>query len=130
MQVSRVAKAMITQLGFSTKLGQVAWSGGSGPTNLGQSMGQGPDCSAQTTNEIDQEVKALVERAYRCFTPLSGTWDESVHQSCCDAVAPPTWGSPWARAPTAAYRPPTRSTRRSRPWWSVPTGASLPLEVH
>ena len=65
-QVSRVAKAMITQLGFSAKLGQVAWSGGQGPTNLGQSMGQGPDCSAQTTNEIDNEVKALVERAYRC----------------------------------------------------------------
>lgn len=61
-----MAKAMITQLGFSTKLGQVAWSGSGGPTNLGQSMGQGQDCSAQTSDEIDEEVKALVERAYRC----------------------------------------------------------------
>ena len=78
VQVSRVAKAMITQLGFSKGLGQVAWSGGNQQTNLGQQMGQGQDCSAATSDEIDNEVKALVERAYRCgclpgcqFSPAS-----------------------------------------------------------
>ncbi len=57
---------MITQMGFSKKLGQVAWSGGGGPSFLGQSMGQPSDCSGQTSDEIDEEVKLLVNRAYRC----------------------------------------------------------------
>jgi hypothetical protein len=65
-QVARTAKMMITQMGFSKKLGQVAWSGGGGPSFLGQSMGQPADCSGQTSDEIDGEVKALVDRAYRC----------------------------------------------------------------
>ena len=57
---------MITQMGFSKKLGQVAWRGGGGPSFLGQSMGQPADCSGQTSDEIDSEVKELVNRAYRC----------------------------------------------------------------
>ena len=57
---------MITQMGFSKKLGQVAWSGGGGPSFLGQSMGQPADCSGETSDEIDSEVKELVNRAYRC----------------------------------------------------------------
>ena len=66
LQVARTAKMMITQMGFSKKLGQVAWSGGGGPSFLGQSMGQPADCSGQTSDEIDSEVKELVNRAYRC----------------------------------------------------------------
>ncbi|KAK9915766.1 hypothetical protein WJX75_003910 [Coccomyxa subellipsoidea] len=65
MQVARTAKMMVTQMGFSKKLGQVAWSGGGGPSFLGQSMGQPADCSGQTNDEIDSEVKDLVDRAYR-----------------------------------------------------------------
>lgn len=64
-QVARTAKMMVTQMGFSKKLGQVAWTSGGGPSFLGQSMGQPADCSGQTSDEIDQEVKALVDRAYR-----------------------------------------------------------------
>lgn len=60
---------MITQMGFSKKLGQVAWSGGGGPSFLGQSMGQPQDCSGETSDEIDNEVKELVNRAYRCALP-------------------------------------------------------------
>ncbi|KAK9827256.1 hypothetical protein WJX81_004169 [Elliptochloris bilobata] len=65
MQVSRTAKAMVTQMGMSKKLGQVAWTSSGGPSFLGQSMGQPSDCSGETADEIDAEVKALVERAYR-----------------------------------------------------------------
>ena len=56
---------MITQMGFSKKLGQVAWTSGGGPSFVGQSMGQPSDCSGQTNDEIDEEVKQLVNRAYR-----------------------------------------------------------------
>ena len=64
--MSRVAKAMVTQMGFSAKMGQVAWGGGGGPSFVGQSMGQAPDCSGQTSDEIDEEVKSIVNKAYRC----------------------------------------------------------------
>ena len=67
-QVSRVAKAMVTQMGFSPKMGQVAWSGSSGPSFMGQQMGQSSDCSGETADEIDEEVKDIVSRAYRCVS--------------------------------------------------------------
>lgn len=57
---------MVTQLGFSKKLGQVAWSSGGGNSFLGQSMAQPSDFSMKTADEVDAEVKQLVERAYRC----------------------------------------------------------------
>lgn len=63
-QVTRTARLMVTQLGFSKVLGQVAWSSG-GQTFLGGSMAQPSDFSSQTADEIDAEVKDLVERAYR-----------------------------------------------------------------
>ena len=56
---------MITQGGFSKKLGQVAWTSGQQNTFVGQQMGQPSDCSGETNDEIDQEVKSLVDRAYR-----------------------------------------------------------------
>lgn len=64
-QVSRTAKLMVTSMGMSKKMGQVAWSGGGGPSFLGSSMGQPPECSGETSDEIDTEVKQLVLRAYR-----------------------------------------------------------------
>lgn len=64
-QVTRIARLMVTQLGFSKKLGQVAWSSSGGNSFLGQSMAQPSDFSMSTSDEIDKEVKMLVERAYR-----------------------------------------------------------------
>lgn len=66
-QVTRIARLMVTQLGFADKerLGQVAWSQSGGQSFLGQSMAQPSDFSMATADKIDNEVKALVERAYR-----------------------------------------------------------------
>ena len=55
---------MVSQMGFS-KLGQVAWQSGGGPSFVGASAGQAPDCSAHTADMIDAEIKELVERSYR-----------------------------------------------------------------
>eukprot|EP00775_Hariotina_reticulata_P005119 gene5119-5359_t len=64
-QVTRTARLMVTQLGFSKKLGQVAWSSSGGNSFLGSSMAQPSDFSMKTADEVDAEVKDLVERAYR-----------------------------------------------------------------
>jgi cell division protease FtsH len=64
-QVTRTARLMVTQLGFSKKLGQVAWSSSGGSQFLGGSMAQPSDFSMKTADDVDAEVKELVERAYR-----------------------------------------------------------------
>jgi cell division protease FtsH len=63
-QVTRIAKLMVTQLGFSKKLGPVAWAQG-GQSFVGGQMAQPADFSSMMADEIDGEIKVLVERAYR-----------------------------------------------------------------
>lgn len=67
-QVARVAKMMITQMGMSERLGQVAWSQQGGQSFVGQQMGQPADCSDATYDIIDDEIKAIVNRSYRCVS--------------------------------------------------------------
>merc|ERR1719238_373126 len=72
-QVTRTAKMMVTQMGFSDELGQVCYGGGGGPSFLGAQMGQGSDYSGETADIIDKEVKDLVNRAYRRAKDLMQT---------------------------------------------------------
>lgn len=78
-QVTRIAKLMVTQLGFS-QLGQVAWSSNGGSTFLGGSMAQPSDFSMATADQIDFEVKQLVERAYRRAKDLLVTNVDVLHK--------------------------------------------------
>ena len=80
-QVTRVARLMVTQLGFSKKLGQVAWSSGGGSSFLGASAAQPADFSMTTADEIDAEVKALVETAYRRAKDLIQTNLDILHKT-------------------------------------------------
>lgn len=57
-QVTRTARMMVEQMGFSKSLGQVAWGGGSGPAFLGSSAGRGSDFSQETADKIDMEVRS------------------------------------------------------------------------
>jgi hypothetical protein len=45
---------------------QVAWTQQGGQSFVGQQMGQPSDCSDATNNIIDEEIKQIVDRAYRC----------------------------------------------------------------
>ncbi|KAH7625050.1 hypothetical protein Ndes2526B_g00431 [Nannochloris sp. 'desiccata'] len=84
-QVSRVARMMMSQMGFSKKLGQVAWSGGGGQSFVGSQMAQPADCSAATTDAIDEEVKAIVEKAYRRAKDLVQSNINVLH-ACADLL--------------------------------------------
>ena len=64
-QVSRTARMMIEQMGFSEKIGQIALKTGGGQTFLGNDAGRGADYSQATADIVDSEVQALVEVAYR-----------------------------------------------------------------
>jgi len=57
-QASKIARAMITQYGFSRRLGKVAYS------DPNVESFRGPKVAEETQREIDQEVKLLVDDAY------------------------------------------------------------------
>ncbi|RTL80507.1 MAG: ATP-dependent metallopeptidase FtsH/Yme1/Tma family protein [Hyphomicrobiales bacterium] len=63
-QCTRVARAMITQLGFSDKLGTVAYAEPQQEQFLGYSLGRQQSLSEATQQTIDAEVRRLVQEAY------------------------------------------------------------------
>jgi cell division protease FtsH len=63
-QSTRVARAMITQLGFSDKLGTVAYAEPQQEQFLGYSIGRQQSLSEATQQTIDAEVRRLVQEAY------------------------------------------------------------------
>lgn len=64
-QVTRTARMMIEQMGFSKRIGQIAIKSGGGNSFLGNDMGRAADYSAATAAIVDEEVKILVTAAYR-----------------------------------------------------------------
>ncbi|MDJ0447765.1 ATP-dependent zinc metalloprotease FtsH [Methylocystis sp. JR02] len=69
-QCTRVARAMITQLGFSDKLGTVAYAEPQQEQFLGYSLGRQQSLSEQTQQTIDAEVRRLVQEAYDKATQI------------------------------------------------------------
>lgn len=55
--MTRTARMMIETMGFSKKLGQVAFGSGGGPSFLGAEAGQASDFSQKTRDIIDSEVR-------------------------------------------------------------------------
>jgi cell division protease FtsH len=84
-QVSRVARMMVSQMGFSKQLGQVAWSQSGGNSFLGAQMAQPADCSASTADTIDKEVNTIVDVAYRRAKDLLQQNMDVLHK-CADLL--------------------------------------------
>ena len=63
-QATRMARQMICELGMSDALGPVSWGGRDNEPFLGRSWGQTASHSDQTSKNIDDEVKQLLERSY------------------------------------------------------------------
>jgi cell division protease FtsH len=63
-QATRIARAMVTQLGFSDKLGTVAYSEPQQEQFLGYSMGRQQSVSQDTQKIIDAEVRRFIQEGY------------------------------------------------------------------
>jgi cell division protease FtsH len=63
-QATKMAKAMVTQLGYSDELGTVAYGDNQEEVFLGMSMGRQQNVSEATAQKIDAEVRRLVEEGY------------------------------------------------------------------
>jgi len=67
-QATKLARAMVTQWGFSDKLGRVAYDGSSQPS-MGY-PGQASDVSEATAQTIDDEVRRLIDEANETATKI------------------------------------------------------------
>jgi cell division protease FtsH len=64
-QVTKVARQMVTRFGMSDRLGPVALGRQSGNVFLGRDIASDRDFSDETAAAIDEEVRNLVDQAYR-----------------------------------------------------------------
>ncbi len=69
-QVTKIARAMVTRLGFSEKLGTVMYGENQEEVFLGYSMGRQQNISEETAKTIDEEVRRLVHEAHDSATRI------------------------------------------------------------
>src|SRR5579863_1641137 len=69
-QVTKIARAMVTRLGFSEKLGTVMYGENQEEVFLGYSMGRTQNISEETAKTIDEEVRRLVHEAHENATRI------------------------------------------------------------
>jgi cell division protease FtsH len=69
-QATKLARAMITQWGFSDELGQVAYGENQQEVFLGHSVAQSKNVSEATAQTIDKEIRRLVDEAYNSATQI------------------------------------------------------------
>ncbi|MEY4349239.1 MAG: hypothetical protein RL719_536, partial [Actinomycetota bacterium] len=62
-KASKIARQMVTQYGFSDKVGAVSYAGG-GEVFVGRDMGQVREYSEATAQAIDSEMRAILENAH------------------------------------------------------------------
>ena len=64
-RASAMARKMVTSYGMSEKLGAVSFDSGHDEVFIGRSMAQAKTYSEEVAAQIDQEVKAIIDAAYR-----------------------------------------------------------------
>ncbi|UCC90051.1 MAG: ATP-dependent zinc metalloprotease FtsH [Anaerolineales bacterium] len=78
-QVTRTARAMVTQYGMSNKLGPVTFGEKEELVFLGKEIGEQRNYSEEVAQAIDEEVQSLVDQAYRhAYTVITHHRDKLV----------------------------------------------------
>ena len=77
-QATKLARAMVTQWGYSDKLGRVAYGDNQEEVFLGHSVSRTQNISEETAQIIDAEVRRLIDEAYaeatRILTEKKDDW--------------------------------------------------------
>jgi cell division protease FtsH len=64
-QATQMARAMVTQWGMSDKMGMIQYGDSNEYVFLGREMSRSKDYSERTAQEIDEEVKRIIDNAFR-----------------------------------------------------------------
>ena len=69
-RATEIAKNMVTKWGLSEKMGPMSYSDEEGEVFLGRSVTQTKTMSDDTANDIDSEVRLLVDKSYATATKM------------------------------------------------------------
>src|SRR6185295_5140586 len=72
-QATTMARAMVCNWGMSDKLGMVQYGGDNEYVFLGRDMARSKDYSESTAEEIDTEVRKIIDDSYRRATDMINT---------------------------------------------------------
>jgi cell division protease FtsH len=76
-RVTRLARAMVTQVGMSDKMGPIRYGEREDLVFLGREINERRNYSDKVAQEIDEEIHRLVDEAHqRCHQLLSTHWDK------------------------------------------------------
>lgn len=64
-RTSSIARSMVMQYGMSSKIGTISFGNDNGEVFLGRDMGKSSNISEETSAKIDEEVKSLIDEAYK-----------------------------------------------------------------
>ena len=79
-RATALARRMVTVYGMSEKLGAVCFDSSHDEVFIGRSMAQAKTYSEEVAAQIDQEVKAIIDKGYdRCRQVLSAHREQLVH---------------------------------------------------
>ena len=78
-RVTSIAKAMVTRYGFSEKLGNVVYGGAPEQTFLGRDYTQGKGYSEAVANDIDVEIRRIVDEGYHRCMDILRTHEDKLH---------------------------------------------------
>ena len=76
-QATKIARAMVTQYGFSDRLGKVQYEGNEQQVFIGRTVSQQKHISESTAQIIDEEVKRLTDEGYEhAKAEIANNWDD------------------------------------------------------
>ncbi len=79
-RASKIARAMVTKYGMSEKLGAITFGSGNEEVFLGRDFTQQKNFSEETSGLIDEEVKRIIDTAYRRTEDILNQNMEKLHR--------------------------------------------------
>ena len=78
-RATQIARSMVTKYGMSEKLGAIMYGNGQEEVFLGRDITQGRNFSEETSSVIDQEVKRIIDTAYKKTIDILNENMEKLH---------------------------------------------------
>ena len=78
-RASQIARNMVTIYGMSSRLGAIMYGQGQGEVFLGRDLAQTKNYSEETAAIIDEEVKAIIDRAYNTAKEILAANIDKLH---------------------------------------------------
>ena len=78
-RASQIARSMVTVYGMSSRLGAIMYGQGQGEVLLGRDLAQTKNYSEETAAVIDEEVKAIIDRAYNTAKEILAANIDKLH---------------------------------------------------